>query len=61
MDKLAYRRYCDRGKAAYDIFKAVKSMYPFLPWKDAYLRAVKDGLLTKDDRKLVREFHPVHL
>ena len=59
MDELAYRRYCDRGKAADDIFRAVRSMYPSLPWRDASLRAVKDGLLTKDDRELVREFHPV--
>ena len=42
MDELAYIRYCDRGKAADDIF-----------------RAVKDGLLTKDDREFVLEFHPV--
>ena len=59
MDELAYRRYCDRGKAADDIFRAIKSMYASLPWRDAYLRTVKDGLLTKDDRELVREFHPV--
>lgn len=59
MDELAYRRYCDRGKAADDIFRAIKSMYASLPWRDAYLRAVKDGLLTKDERELVREFHPV--
>lgn len=25
MDELAYRRYCDRGKAADDIFRAVRS------------------------------------
>lgn len=59
MDELAYRRYCDRRKAADDIFRTVRSMYPSLLWRDAYLRAVKDGLLTKDDRELVREFHPV--
>lgn len=59
MDELAYRRYCDRRKAADDIFRAIKSMYASLPWRDVYLRAVKDGLLTKDDRELVREFHPV--
>lgn len=58
-DELAYRRYCDRRKAADDIFRAVKCMYPSLIWQDAYLRAVKDGLLTKDDRELVREFHSV--
>ena len=34
-------------------------MYPSLTWQDAYLRAVKDRLLTKDDRELVREFHCV--
>lgn len=59
MDELAYRRYCDREKAADDIFRAVKGMYPSLTWQDAYLRAVKDRLLTKDDRELVREFHSV--
>lgn len=59
MDELAYRRYCDRGKAADDIFRAVKGMYPSLTWQDAYLRAVKDRLLTKDDKELVREFHSV--
>lgn len=59
MDELAYRRYCDRGKIADNIFRAVRSEYPFLPWRNAYLRAVKDGLLTKDERELVREFHPV--
>nr|DAE23824.1 MAG TPA: hypothetical protein [Siphoviridae sp. ct9lR64] len=60
MDELAYRRYCNCGKAADDIYRAVRSVYPFLSWRDAYLRAVKDGLLTKDDRELVREFHPVN-
>lgn len=59
MDELAYRRYCDRGKAADDIFRTIKSMYASLSWRNAYLRAVKDGLLTKDERELVREFHPV--
>ena len=59
MDELAYRRYCDRRKAADDIFRAVKGMYPSLTWQDAYLRAVKARLLTKDDRELVREFHCV--
>lgn len=59
MDELAYRRYCDRGKAADDIFRAIKSMYASLPQQDAYLRAVKDGLLTKDNRELDREFHPL--
>lgn len=59
MDELAYRRYCDRGKIADNIFRAVRSEYPSLPWRNAYLRAVKDGLLTKDERELVREFHPV--
>lgn len=59
MDELAYRRYCDRGKAADDIFRAIKSMYASLSWQNAYLRAVKDGLLTKDERELVLEFHPV--
>lgn len=59
MDELAYRRYCDRGKAADDIFRAIKSMYASLSWRNAYLLAVKDGLLTKDERELVREFHPV--
>lgn len=34
-------------------------MYASLPWRTAYVRAVKDGLLTKDDRELVLKFHPV--
>lgn len=59
MDELAYRRYCDRRKAADGIFWAVRNIYPSLPWRTAYVRAVKDGLLTKDERELVREFHPV--
>lgn len=54
MDELAYRRYCDRGKAADDIFRAIKSMYASLSWRNAYLRAVKDGLLTKDERACSR-------
>lgn len=60
LNESAYRHYCDRGKAAYDIFRAVKSMYASLPWREAYLRAVRDGVLTKDERQLVREFHPIH-
>lgn len=44
---------------AYDIFRAVKCMYTSLHGRTAYLRAVKDGLLTKDDRELVLEFHTV--
>lgn len=60
MDELVYRRYCDRRKAADDIFRAIRSMYASLTWRDAYLRAVKDGFLTKDDKELIREFYPVH-
>lgn len=59
MDEIAYRAYCDRGKKALDLYKAVKAMYGSLTWKDAYFRAIKDGILTKEDRSLLREFYAV--
>ena len=59
MNEMAYRAYCDRGKKALDLYNAVKTMYGSLTLREAYFRAIKDGVLTKEDRSLLREFYTI--
>lgn len=60
MDELAYRRYIERANEAEAIYRTIREMYgKEIPWKQAYLLAVKDRLLSFKERNLVKEFHPM--
>lgn len=60
MDEAAYTRYIARSKEADEIYRTIRELYGWLtPWDKAYFMAIKDGILSKDDKKLVKEFHPI--
>ena len=60
MDELAYARHIRRAKEADELVKAILEVYGFrTPWKKAYFMAIKDKLLSKEEKELVKEFHPV--
>lgn len=60
MDEMKYRAYISRANEADEIYKQLADIYGFsVPWKQRYFMAVKDKLLTKEQKNLVKEFHPV--
>lgn len=60
MDELVYKRYQNRAKKADELQRTVMELYGFgIPWKQAYFMAIKDRLLSKEEKELVKEFHPI--
>ena len=60
MDEVAYARYMQRAKDADFIYKTIREIYGYeIPWKQAYYKALKDKLLYPEEKKLVKEFHPI--
>jgi hypothetical protein len=58
VDELAYRRYIERANKAEELYKTIREMYgKEIPWKQAYLLAVKDRLLSFAEKNLVKEFY----
>lgn len=60
MDELAYARHIRRAKKAEEIYTTIRELYGWkTPWSKAYFMAIKDKLLTKEDKEIVKEFYPV--
>lgn len=60
MDEFAYERYMADAKKADELQRVILELYGFgTPWKQAYFMAIKDKLLSKDDKNLLKEFHPI--
>lgn len=64
MDELAYARYIQNMKQqeekAREIYKTIRELYGWeTPWKKSYFMAIKDKLLSKEDKDIVKEFYPV--
>lgn len=59
MNELAYARHIQRAKEAESIYKTIKELYEYIPWKQAYFMAIRDKLLSKEQKELVKEFYPV--
>lgn len=60
MDGLMYLKYQDRAKKADELQRTVMELYGFeVPWKQAYFMAIKDRILSKEEKELVKEFHPI--
>ena len=60
MDEMAYARYIKRANEADSIYEAIRDLYGWkTPWVEAYFMAIKDKLLDKEDKELVKEFHPL--
>ena len=58
MDELAYRRHIKRANEAEKLYKTIREMYgKEIPWKQAYILAVKDRLLSDEEKNLVKEFY----
>ena len=64
MDELAYRRYIqhmnESEKKASEIYRTIRELYGYdTPWKKAYFMAIKDKLLSKEEKDIVKKFYPV--
>lgn len=60
MNELAYARHIKRAKDADWIYESIRELYGYeIPWKKAYFMAINDKLLSKEEKELVKEFHPV--
>ena len=60
MDELAYARHIKRAKEAENVYRTIRELYGWeIPWKKSYFMAIKDKLLTKEEKDLVKQFHPV--
>ena len=60
MDELAYARHINRAKEAENVYRTIRELYGWeIPWKKSYFMAIKDKLLTKEEKDLVKQFHPV--
>lgn len=60
MDELAYSQYIRRANKAEEIYRTIRELYGWEnPWKTAYFMAIKDKLLSKEEKDLVKEFNPV--
>lgn len=60
MDEVAYARYIKRSKESDEIYCTIRELYGWsVPWDKAYFMAIKDKILSKDDKALVKEFHPI--
>lgn len=60
MDELVYARYMANVKKADALHRTIMELYGYnIPWKQAYFMAIEDKLLSKDDKSLLKEFHPI--
>lgn len=60
MDDIAYRRYQANAKKADELQRMILELYGFsTPWKQAYFMAIKDRLLSREEKDLLKEFHPI--
>lgn len=60
MDELAYARYHKRANAADELYRTIRELYGWeIPWNKAYYMAIKDKLLSSEEKHLVKEFHPI--
>ena len=60
MDELAYARHINRAKEAENVYRTIRELYGWeIPWNKSYFMAIKDKLLTKEEKDLVKQYHPV--
>lgn len=60
MDELAYARHLKRADRATETYRTIRELYGWeIPWKTSYFMAIKDKLLSKEDKDIVKAFYPV--
>ena len=56
----AYAKYIQKAKRADEIYETIRDLYGWeTPWKQAYFMAIKDRMMSQEEKNLVKEFHPV--
>lgn len=60
MDELAYARHIKRAKEAEEVYRTIRELYGLeIPWNKSYFMAIKDKLLSREEKELVKEFYPI--
>ena len=60
MDELAYARYYQGERKARELYLAIRELYGSeIPWNKSYFMAIKDKLLSKEEKELVKKFYPI--
>lgn len=60
MDEIAYARYIQTAKKADELYDTIRDLYGReIPWKAAYYRALRDRMLTDEEKIIVKRFHPL--
>ena len=58
LDERAYAEYWKRSNKADELYGAIRELYgKDIPLKQAYLKALRDGMLSEEDKALLREFY----
>ena len=60
MDELAYARYYQNEKKAREVYLAIRDLYGWdYTWAQAYFKALKDKLISKEEKELVKTYYPI--
>lgn len=60
MDELAYARHIKRANEAEKVYRTIRELYGWeIPWNKSYFMAIKDKLLSREEKELVKEFYPI--
>lgn len=58
-NEIRYALYVKRAKAADELYKTIRDLYgDERPWKQVYMLAIRDKVLSEDEKNLLCEFHP---
>lgn len=60
MDELAYARYYEGERKARELYLAIRDLYGWdYTWSQAYFKAIKDKLLSREEKELVKKYYPI--
>lgn len=60
MDELAYARYYQNERKARELYLAIRDLYGWgYTWAQTYFMAIKDKMLSKEEKELLKQFYPI--
>lgn len=60
MDEVEWAHYLQVSKRADEIYRTVRELYGWeIPWNKVYFMAIKDKLLSADEKNIVKKFYPI--
>lgn len=60
MNEVAWALHCKKEKQAEEIYRTIRELYGWeIPWNKSYFMAIKDKMLSADEKNLVKEFYPI--